>query len=199
LIWIAPEGASFGAPGTKYAPGIQGVEGNLLAGLWNGLPNVGGYCDACIYVTTGKGKSALLRVVTYGDTSMNSIDVSPKAYAILDSGELPRAMTWQFAKCNPSGVVYYEFQTGAHEDWTSLWVRNARVPITKVEVQSVKHATFFTLRRETDGTVNDDGGFGKGSFTIRLTGMDGAQITDTFAWPSTGIGGKTLAGAGNFP
>src|SRR5450432_2219535 len=84
------------APGTKYAPSIQKAEGNLLAGLWDGIPNVAGYCDACISVTTDKGKSATLRVVTYGATSMNSIDVSPDAFNILNTGEYPRGMTWQF-------------------------------------------------------------------------------------------------------
>src|SRR5438552_2756072 len=50
------------APAAKYAPAIRQMEGTLLAGLWNGIPNVAGYCDACIQVTTAKGKTALLRV-----------------------------------------------------------------------------------------------------------------------------------------
>ncbi|MGZ3424957.1 MAG: hypothetical protein ACXWUG_31780 [Polyangiales bacterium] len=187
------------APGTKYAPAIRSAEGTLLAGLWSGIANVAGYCDACISVTTAKGKSAVLRVVTYGATTTNSIDVSPDAYAILDSGEFPRSMTWQFAKCPDTGKVVYEFQTGSSEYWTSLWVRNARVPLTKVEVKSPNHASYVALTRGTDGTLTDGSGFGKGSFTIRLTGMDGTQITDTFAWPSAGIAGQTLTGAGNFP
>lgn len=189
------------APGTKYAPAVRAVEGTLLAGLWNGLPDVAGYCDACIWVTTAKGKSALLRVVTYGDTTSNSIDVSPDAYAILNSGEYPRSMTWQFAKCPATGKVMYEFQTMASEWWTSLWVRNARVPLTKVEVKSVNYPSFTELSRGTDGTLTDPSsiGFGHGAFTLRLTGMDGTQITDTFDWPASGVGGITLTGAGNFP
>jgi expansin (peptidoglycan-binding protein) len=187
------------APGTKYAPAIQQLEGTLLAGLWNGIPDVAGYCDACISVTTAMGKSALLRVVTYGDTTTNSIDVSPDAYAILNSGEYPRAMTWQFAECPDTGPVVYEFQTASSEYWTSLWVRNARVPLSKVEVQSPNHATFTALARGTDGTLTDAGGFGKGTFTIRSTGVDGTQLSDTFSWPSAGIGGQTITGAANFP
>ena len=186
------------APGTKYAPAIQSLEGDMLAGLWNGIPNVAGYCDACIWVVTEKGKSALLRVVTYGDTSSNSIDVSPNAYSALNMGENPRNMTWQFAKCPDSGPVVYEFQTGSNEWWTSLWVRNARVPLAKVEVQSVNHASFIELQRGSDGTLTDASGFGNGSFTIKLTGIDGSTITDSFSWPSSGIAGATLNGAKNF-
>ena len=107
-------------------------------------------------------------------------------------------MTWQFAKCPDTGKIVYEFQTGSSEWWTSLWVRNARVPISKVEVQSPNHAAYFALTRGSDGTLTDGGGFGNGSFTIRVSGVDGQQITDTFAWPSAGIAGQTLTGQGNF-
>jgi expansin (peptidoglycan-binding protein) len=186
------------ASGTKYAPAIRQSQGTLLAGLWGGIPNVATYCDACIYVTTDKGKSALLRVVTYGDTTKNSIDVSPEAYALLDSGESPRAMTWQFAKCKDAGSLVYEFQTGSSEWWTSLWVRNGRVPITKVEVKSANHADYVVLERGGDGTLTDSSGFGQGSFSLRLTGMDGQQVIESFDWPSAGIAGQSLSGQQNF-
>ena len=186
------------APGGGYTPAVQQVEGTLLAGLWGGIPNVGGSCDACIWVVTAMGKSALLRVVTYGDTTPNSIDTSPEAYELLDSGEYPRYMTWQFAKCPDSGPMLYEFQTGANEWWTSLWVRNARVPVLKVEVKSVNHASFVELERGGDGTLTDAGGFGAGAFTIRSTGMDGQVVEETFDWPAGGIAGAFLTGTGNF-
>jgi len=186
------------APGTKYASAVQAVEGNLLAGLWSGIPDVASYCDACIQVETAAGKSALLRVVTYGDTTPNSIDVSPEAYAILDSGEYPRAMTWQFAQCPDTGPMLYEFQTGSSEWWTSLWARNPRVPITKAEVQSANHPDFAPLGRGSDGTLTDASGFGVGSFTFRLTGMDGKQVTQSFEWPAGGVAGPTLTGSKNF-
>ena len=186
------------APGTKYAPAVRSAEGSYLAGLWSGIPNVAGYCDACIKVDTAKGKSLVLRVVTYGSTTTNSIDVSPEAYAILNSGEYPRSMTWQFVMCPESGPVMYEFQTGANEWWTSLWVRNARAPLAKVEVKSKNHASFAALSRSDDGTLNDGGGFGRGPFTLRLTSLDGTTVEDTFDWPSPDIAGKTLIGKGNF-
>jgi expansin (peptidoglycan-binding protein) len=186
------------APTTKYAPSVRQAEGNLLAGLWNGISNVASYCDACISVTTDKGKSAVLRVVTYGDTTTNSIDVSPEAYAILNSGEYPRSMKWQFTECPDTGKIMYEFQTGSNQWWTSFWVRNARVPITAVEVQSANHSSFVAVQRGSDGTLTDGGGFGQGPFTIRLTGVDGQQVTDSFDWPAAGIAGAMLTGQGNF-
>jgi expansin (peptidoglycan-binding protein) len=196
--WEETEWHNACAPGTKYAPAIREAEGDLLAGLWNGIPNVAGYCDACILVTTDAGKTALLRVVTYGETSPNSIDVSPEAYAILHSNEPTRTMSWQFAKCPDTGAVFYEFQTGSSQWWTSLWVRNARVPLEKVEVMSPNHASYVELERGSDGTLTDPGGFGEGPFTLRLTGIDGQVVTDTFEWPAAGIAGQMLRGDGNF-
>jgi expansin (peptidoglycan-binding protein) len=185
------------APGTKYAKKIRQAEGDLLAGLWGGIDDVASYCDACIHVETAKGKSATLRVVTYGDTTPNSIDVSPEAFAILDSGEYPRAMTWQFAACPESGPVYYELQTGSSQWWTSLWVRNARLPLAKVEVKSANHDDWAELDRGTDGTLTDGGGFGEGPFSLRLTAIDGTEHIDEFSWPSGGIAGAMLEGKGN--
>ncbi len=136
------------APSTKYPASVQQTEGSLLAGLWNGIANVAGYCDACIYVTTGKGKSAMLRVVTYGDTSTDSMDVSPSAFQILNTGEYPRLVTWQFAKCPEHGRRLLRVSTGSSEYWTSFWVRNARVPLRSVEVKSVGA---MITRRSTAG------------------------------------------------
>ncbi len=186
------------APGTKYDPKVQQVEGTLLAGLWDGIPDVAGLCDACIWVTTAKGKSSLLRVVTYGSTSTDSIDVSPDANKILNGGEYPRDMTWQLAKCPDTGPMMYEFQTGSNEWWTSLWVRNARVPLAKVEVQSKNHTSYVELMRGGDGTLTDASGFGAGTFSIRSTGVDGQVVTETFSWPSGGIAGAFLTGKSNF-
>jgi hypothetical protein len=187
------------APGTKYDPRVQMVEGLLLAGLWNGIPDVGSDCDACIWVQTAQGKSAMLRVVTYGGTSNDSIDTSPEAFQLLDSGEYPRAMTWQLARCPDTGPMMYEFQTGSSEWWTSLWVRNARVPLAKVEVQSANHAAWTELARGGDGTLTDAGGFGVGTFSIRSTGLDGQAVVEAFDWPSGGLAGAFLTGKGNFP
>lgn len=188
------------APGTKYDQRVQSAEGTLLAGLWSGVN--GGhpedYCDACVWVVTGQNKTAMLRVVTYGDTTTNSIDVSPNAYQTLNTGEYPRAMTWQLAKCPDTGPMLYEFQTGSSEYWTSLWVRNARVPLSKVEVKSQNHSSYVALARASDGTLTDASGFGNGSFSIRSTGIDGQMVVDTFTWPAAGIAGAFLTGQGNF-
>jgi expansin (peptidoglycan-binding protein) len=175
---------------SPYPPSINGATGlghEYLAGVSNTFAANGGVCDACIFVSTGAGRKLVLRVVTYGETNEpGDIDVSPSAYGELNTGEYPRSMTWQFAQCPETGTLSYQFQTEANEWWTSLWVRNPRVPITKVEVQSANHSSFVSLTRGTDGTLTDSSGFGAGTFTLRLTAVDGQVITDTF--PSFGPG-----------
>jgi hypothetical protein len=171
-------------PAGGYRPelrDITGLGGEYLAGVSNSYAENGGVCDACILIDTAQGESIVARVVTYGVTSEpGNIDVSPSVYDSLNHGEYPRTMSWVFTNCPDTGALRYEFQTGANVWWTSFWVRNQKVPVTKVEVKSTNHAEFFELRRETDGTVNDDGGFGEGEFTLRITAMDGQVIEDTF-------------------
>jgi expansin (peptidoglycan-binding protein) len=167
------------APAEKYPLAIRALTGNYLAGVSSAFGGDGSLCDACILVKTAAGKAAVLRVVTYGQTNgPGDIDVSPEAYQALHTGEFPRDMTWQLAKCPDTGTLRYHFQTGANVWWTSLWVRNPRVPVTKVEVKSANHASFVELARGGDGTLTDGSGFGEGGFTLRITGIDGQVVED---------------------
>lgn len=183
-----------------YTSELQELEGDILAGLQTGKMDGSRLCDSCVIITAGE-TSIVARVVTYGDTGPNDIDLSPAACAAL-SGDAgcdvwPRDMSWQFAMCPDTGNIAYQFQTEANEWWTSFWVRNSRLPITKVEVQSTNHPSFTELPigGGGDGTITDGGGFGAGEFTLRVTSVDGQVITDTF--PSFAPGG-TLWSTTNF-
>jgi expansin (peptidoglycan-binding protein) len=163
-----------------YTAALETEAGSLLAGLALKFNGSGALCDTCILVRTAKGKSVTARVVTTGDThGPNDIDLSQTAFDAIDSGEYPRAMTWQLVECSAGGTVEYQFQTEANPDWTSLWVRNSRLPVTSVEVKSANHADFASLTRGTDGTLTDQAGFGDGPFTLRVTAEGGQVLTDT--------------------
>ncbi len=166
---------------------VTGLGGELLAGVSHAYAGAGSVCDACIKITTATGRTQVARVVTYGDTPHPSnLDVSPSIYQGLNTGEYPRSMSWEFTPCPAPSPLFYQFKTASSIWWTSLWVRNPKIPITRVEVKSANHASFFELRRETDGTLNDDGGFGPGPFTLRITGMDGQVLTETLPGFSAG-------------
>jgi len=164
-----------------YPAQIRAIEGERLAGLSNEVAASGDDCDACVYVETAAGKSAILRVVTYGvSNAPGDMDVSQAAFDLLTTGEYPRTMTWRLVQCPTAAPLYYQFQTQANPDWTSLWVRNPRDAIQSVEVTSARHSSWFALRRATDGTLTDDGGFGSGAFTLRVTAVDGSQVEQAF-------------------
>ena len=165
-----------------YTPELEKSAGDLLAGLALQFNGDGSLCDACILVTTAKGKSVTARVVTTGETrGPNDIDLSQRAFDAIHQGEYPRAMTWELVKCPATGEkIRYQFQTEANPYWTSLWVRSARLPIRSVEVKSANHPSFVALKRGTDGTLIDEAGFGEGPFSLKVTAFDGQVVTDTF-------------------
>lgn len=172
---------SFNNACSPYPSAVQGIEGALLAGLSNEVAGTGSLCDACVQVQTARGRTATLRVVTYGQTrAPGNMDVSQAAYNLLNLGENPRSMRWRLVRCPTSEPVYFQFQTGANPWWTSFWVRNPSVAVDYVEVRSANHASFFRLRRGNDGTFNDDGGFGMGAFTLRVVGLDGTRTEQSF-------------------
>lgn len=175
------------APGTKYRPELRetvGLGGEYLAGVSNAFNLGGGVCDACILIETAKGKSIVARVVTYGvEHADGDIDVSPSVFDALYQNEDPRSQTWHFTPCPDAGGLEYEFQTAANPYWTSLWVRNARLPIVKAEVKTASGKDFVELMRGGDGTLTDASGFGDGAFSFRFTAMSddtasGGVITD---------------------
>lgn len=180
-----------------YPDAIRAIEGELLAGVSNEVGADGRFCDACVRITTGRGRSIVARVVTYGVAGApGDLDLSQAAFDALTEGEYPRSMQWQLTTCPTVDPIYLQFQTAANPDWTSFWVRNPRIGVDHVDVMSERHASFFTLRRETDGTLNDDSGFGSGPFTLRIVAMDGSELTQTF---SGFAAGDLLMGSANFP
>jgi hypothetical protein len=168
--------------GGKYRKELQasvGLGGEFIAGVSNAFTSGGAVCDACILIETGQGKSIIARVVTYGvEHADGDIDVSPSVFAAIHQGEDPRSQTWHFARCPDEGTLQYEYQTAANPFWTSLWVRNPRVPLVKAEVKTATGKDFVELARAGDGTLTNPSGFGDGPFTLRLTAMDGQVITD---------------------
>lgn len=166
---------------SPYPDQIQTIEGGILAGVGLNYNGNGQLCDACIKITAKTGKSIVARVVTTGETvSPNNTDLSQAAYDALTSGEYPRDMSWQIVGCPDSGNMYYQFQTGANEWWTSLWVRNHRWPLSEVAVKSANHADFAPLTLGNDGTYTDNSGFGAGAFTLRITSLDGQVVIEEF-------------------
>ena len=170
-----------------YPPEIQALTGVYLAGVDNSLAGDGSLCDACALVTTRLGRELLVHLVTFGvSNAPGDMDVSPEAYDFLyeqdpqGTPSNPRPMSWQLAECPVEGNIFLQWQTEANIWWTSLWVRNSRLPVSTLEVRSANHADFTGLQRGTDGTFTDASGFGEGAFDLRITASDGSTLTQSF-------------------
>jgi expansin (peptidoglycan-binding protein) len=178
------------APAAGYRAELReptGLGAEWLAGVAGEFADGGAVCDACISIETAQGRSIVARVVTYGtEQNPNDIDVSPSVFEAIHAGEYPRSMTWHFARCPDMGPLRIEYQAASNPYWTSLWIRNPRVPVTRVEVRSASHPSYVELRRSSDGTLTDDGGFGSGGFQLRITGLDGQSLTQEFSSFSAG-------------
>lgn len=180
-----------------YPSAIKGITGNMIAGVSDTIATPGSLCDACIEVTTDLGRTAVLRVVTYGvSNTSGDLDLSPAAYSYLTEGEYPRAMSWHLVACDNGEPLYFQFQTDASQWWTSLWIRNPSMAIQSVEVRSANHPTFTALTLGTDGTYTDSDGFGAGPFTLRVIGVTGAA----YEMDLPGVtGGALVQATGNIP
>ncbi len=171
-----------------YPSSVQSLEGEYLAGVDLSLNGNGSLCDASALVTTRMGKTILVRIVQTGySKAPGDMDLSPAAFNAIHQVDPqgtsadPRPMTWRLVKGPANGPIRLQYQTGANPWWASLWVRNPRLPVVKLEVRKAGSSAFTPLTRGGDGTLTDAKGFGSGAFTLRITASDGQVVSQTFS------------------
>ena len=192
------------APGTKYPAGIQQLYGSYIMGLANevvlqGLTASNGeLCDVCAELTAN-GHTLVAHVVTYGqETGPNDIDVSPEIDSALD-GATSRTVAWRFITCPTTGPIYYTFD-GAQ--WSNtwffrVWVRNARVPVARVEYR-VGSGAWATADWQTDGAWQASSVDFSGGFSLRVTSIDNQTLEDPIPGLNTFDPNVGIVSHGNF-
>jgi hypothetical protein len=186
----------------KYPPLIQQLYGNYLMGLSNQISlqslsaGSGQLCDVCAELAAN-GVTITAHVVTYGDeTEPDDIDVSPEARNALH-GDINDTLTWRFVTCPTTAPIYYTFDG---RQWSNtwffrVWIRNARVPVAKVEYRLGAKA-WATADWQSDGAWQASSQDFSGGFSLRVTSLDGQTIEDalpglnTFE-PNAGIASKS--------
>jgi len=172
------------APSVKYPAGIQSLYGNYIMGLANEvlleglLAGNGELCDTCVELAAN-GKTLVAHAVTFGDeTGPNDIDVSPEINVALDGGT-SRSVNWRFITCPTAAPIQYTFDGRQWDNvwFFRVWVRNSRVPITKVEVK-VGSGGFTEADWQTDGAFQASSQDFSGGFTLRVTSIDGVTLED---------------------
>jgi hypothetical protein len=192
------------APSVKYPAGIQRLYGNYIMGLANevqfqGLTASNGQlCDVCAELTAN-GHTLLAHVVTYGqETGPNDIDVSPEIDSALD-GAASRTVTWRFITCPTTAPIYYTFDG---RQWSNtwffrVWVRNARVPVAKVDYR-VGSGAWATADWQTDGAWQASSVDFSGGFSLRVPSIDTQILEDPIPGLNTFDPDVGIASHGNF-
>jgi hypothetical protein len=170
----------------KYPSRIQQLYGNYLMGLSNQLTlqnlqaGSGQLCDVCAELTAN-GVTLIAHVITYGDeTGTYDIDVSPEARTALH-GDTNDTLTWRFITCPTTVPIDYTFDD---REWTTnpwyfrVWIRNSRVPVTKVEYKQGTGA-WSAAQWQSDGAWQAANADFSGGFSLRVTALDGQAIEDT--------------------
>jgi hypothetical protein len=167
-----------------YPQGIQQLYGNYLMGVANEVKldslvaSEGQLCDTCAELTAN-GVTLIARVITYGqETGPNDIDVSPEAREALH-GATSYKLTWRFVTCPTQSPIVYTFDD---RDWSNtwyfrVWIRNARVPVAKVEYKLGSKA-YATADWQSDGAWQAASADFSRGFSLRVTSIEGATIED---------------------
>lgn len=192
------------APSVKYPAGIRALYGDYIMGLANEVTleglvaGKGQLCDVCVELEAN-GKSLIARVVTFGvQTGPNDIDVSPEIDAALDA-ERGRTARWRFVTCPTSDPIHYTFDGRQWENtwFFRVWVRNARVPIRKLEYR-VGSGGWEVADWQGDGAWQASSRDFSGGFSLRVTAIDGRTITDEIPGLNTFDPDVGIRSSGNF-
>lgn len=162
-------------------------------------------CGAC-YKVTGELGSVVVVVNDSCPLSGNgdcgnsgaSLDLSPEAFdrvAPRSKGQV--SITYQPVSCAVTGTLQYRFKEGSSQYWTAIQIRNAALPVSKLEFN--KGGQWVNIPRvdynyfiATAGV----GALGPGGLQLRVTSGDGTQqLTDTL--PAI-LDGQVASGASQF-
>jgi expansin len=135
-------------------------------------------CGMCVRVEGPRGGVTVRIVDKCPDCLTGQLDLSREAFAAiadLADGRVP--VRWQPVSCEVQGFVVYRFKEGSSQFWTALQVRNTRVPVRSLEVQ--QGAAWVNVAREDFNFFVQPSGLGPGPYTLRITGSDGQQLTES--------------------
>jgi hypothetical protein len=172
------------APSTKYPQAIRDLYGNFLMGFAQevtlGSLSAGGgeLCDVCVELSAN-GKTAVAHAITYGqETGPNDIDISPELIAFFGAPSPPNG-SWRVVSCPTTAPIVYTFD-GRQWDNTwffRVWIRNARLPVAKVEYQ-LGGGAWQAIGAETDGAYQASSQDFRKGFSLRVTAVDGQTVVD---------------------
>lgn len=136
------------------------------------------WCGACAQVSGPAGEVVVRIVDLCPECKSGDLDLSPQAFDQIAAREQGRvAVAWTFVSCPVSGPVRYRFKDGAHQYWTAVQVHNHALPIRTMD-WSKDGKAWTQMPREDYNYFLEADGFGEGASFVRITAVDGQQLTD---------------------
>jgi expansin (peptidoglycan-binding protein) len=141
---------------------------------WDGS----GPCGECVSVTGPNGSITVRIVDLCPGCETGHLDLSQQAFAQIadvSAGNVP--ITWEVVPCNVTGNVAYELKDGSSQWWTAIQVRNARLPVAKLEW--LQNGAWTEVARADYNYFVVASGVGPASYQVRITSSTGETLVDT--------------------
>ncbi|HUS24871.1 MAG TPA: expansin EXLX1 family cellulose-binding protein [Candidatus Binatia bacterium] len=182
---VPPLGAGQHGDGTFYAATGAGScsydasPDDLMVAAINRPQYAGSHsCGLCADVTGPRGTVRVRIVDVCPECATGDLDLSREAFAAIAdpaAGRVP--IEWTPAACDVTGPIALRFKEGSSQWWLAVQVRNSRLPILRIELQTP--AGFVELSQQDYNYALEDGDPGAGPYTFRITALGGEQIEET--------------------
>ncbi len=163
-----------------------------VAAMNGGQYQDGAVCGACVEVEGPKGTLRVRIVDSCPDCpTKGHLDLSRSAFAKVADPVAGRVnVRWRMVSCNVEGPVLYHFDTGSHQWWAGIQLRNHRLPVTKLEAW--KNDAWVALERKSHNYFIFENA-GTGTLRVRVTAWDGQTLEDTLpgVLPGQNVSGKS--------
>ncbi|MDY7227468.1 expansin EXLX1 family cellulose-binding protein [Hyalangium rubrum] len=136
-------------------------------------------CGACAEVKGPQGTVVVRIVDSCPECNAGHLDLSRQAFEKISPLVAGRVTTtWRLVTCPVEGPVRYRIKEGSSQWWTSIQVRNHRLPVAKFEWQ--KDGNWVDVRRDPDSNYfTEASGMGTGPVKVRITSTEGQTLEDT--------------------
>lgn len=172
------EGTYYAATGAGSCSYDAAPESVMVAAINAAQYLNGQACGMCVEVGGPKGRIVVRIVDLCPECKAGDLDLSEQAFVMIAekrAGRVP--ITWVPVACSVQGPIAMRFKEGSSQWWLAVQVRNSRLPIRRIEM--LTPAAFVVLEQQNYNYAINDNDPGPGPFTLRITAVDGQQVTET--------------------
>ncbi|TKC90363.1 hypothetical protein E8A74_51090 [Polyangium fumosum] len=151
-------------------------------------------CGQCLEITGSEGTQVVMVADRCNDCPPDRLVINKPAFVKIAGTKAGKAeVTWKPVPCAVQGNLELRFKKTSSIHWTSIQVRNHRVPVKSVAFK--KGDAWVEMTRSDDNYFTAAKGVGSQSVTLRITGADGQTVEETVAkWKD----GETYKGTAQF-